>query len=104
MNNCNCKSNSCNPAPSAVAVQTADGIGKLANTFVFVTSTNTVYYVSPCHEITIISTGPVFVNLYDPKANKLGLANQVCFDFAANQAYAFNATGEYRAIPLEELL
>lgn len=100
--NCNCKSNMCSCKPRVVAIQTTAELERFADTVVYVVSTNTTYYVSGAHEITIISAGPVFVSNYNPKTNVLGLANQVCYDFANNVAYAFDAGGNYRTFNLEE--
>lgn len=70
---------------------------------VYVTGVNTTYYVNDCHEITIISPGPVFVDGYDPVANKLGLRGQTCFDFRNNRALIFNEAGEFRIAELKEV-
>lgn len=101
MNVCKCNKE-CVSSPSVVCVETIDGIKGLANTFVYVSSINTVYYVSPCHEITIISSGPVFVDNYDATSNPLGLRAQVAYDFPANVAYAYAPDGSYRVINLKE--
>lgn len=98
MNNCNC-----NTIPKALTVQSIDGLKSLANVIVHVVANNTTYSIDSCHTITIISSGPVFVENYDAVKNGLNLRNQVCFDFAANVAYAFNALGEYRVFNLKEV-
>lgn len=88
-------------APSIITTQTTAGLKGLANTYVRVVSNNTTYYVDNCHEITIISSSPVFVEDYDATTNPLNLRAQTCYDFSKNVAYAFNDTGEYRTITLE---
>lgn len=86
-----------------MTVQSIDGLKSLANVIVHVTANNTTYYISPCHEVSVISAGPVFVDEYDVEGNPLGLRNQVCYDFAANHAIVYNALGEYRLMKLEVL-
>lgn len=103
MNKCNCHSNGRTHVPSVVSVQTTDSIGRFANSFVYVLSNNTTYFVNSCREVTIISSGPVFVNNYNAVTNPLSLANQVCYDFANNIAYAFDASGAYRTFELKEV-
>lgn len=98
MNNCNC-----NGIPKALTVQTPEGLKSLANVMVHVISNNTTYFVNSCHEITIIFSGPVYVENYDAATNPLGLANQVCYDFTANVAYVFSAPNEYRVFNLKEV-
>lgn len=95
-------SNPCTPKPSFVTVQTPEGLKSLANCVAYVISNNTTYYVSNCHEITVISSGPVFVDNYEPVSNPLMLRNQVCYDFANNKAYIFNQAGDYRVVTLME--
>lgn len=90
-------------APAVVTTQTVDGLKGLANAFAYVVSNNTTYFVSSCHEITIISSGPVFVENYDVAANPLGLRNQTLYDFAKNVAVHYNAKGEYRISVLKEV-
>lgn len=89
-------------APAVVSVQTTEGIKGLANAFAYVSSNNTTYYVNSCHEITIISSGPVFVDNYDFDTNPLGLANQTVYDFVNNLGAVYNTKGEYRLIDLKE--
>lgn len=96
-------SNPCTPTPSFVTVQSPDGLKKLANCVAYVISNNTTYYISNCHEMTVISTGDVFVSNYDPVANPLGLRGQVCYDFAQNKALIFNEAGDYRVANLTEV-
>lgn len=103
MNNCDCKCDSCKCQPKFVAIQTADSLERFANCYVRVISTNTTYFVDSCHEIFVVSAGPVFVSNYDAKTNKLGLANQVCYDFANNIAYAFDSLGQAQSFALEEV-
>lgn len=98
MNNCNC-----NTIPKTLTVQTIDGLKSLANVVVHVVANNTTYYIDPCHTMIVISTGDVFVDNYDAVKNGLNLRNQVCYDFATNVAYAFNALGEYRVFNLKEV-
>lgn len=88
-------------APAVVQTQTVEGIKGLANCFVYVISNNTTYYVDECHLITVISSGPIFVDNYDVSSNPLDLRGQVCYDFANNKAYVFNDAGEYRVMNLE---
>lgn len=94
------KSNQCSPAISVVVCQTTEGIKGLANCFVFVQNINSTFYISPCHEITVIYSGPVFVDDYDAAENPLNLRGQKCYDYANNLAYIFNNQGKYRVIPL----
>lgn len=103
MINLDYKSNPCSHAPSVIVTQTTEGLKGLADAFVYVTSINTVFFVSSCHEITVISSGPVYVDNYNAATNPLGLANQVCYDFAGNVGYAFNAAGDYRVFDLKEV-
>ena len=98
MNNCNC-----NGTPKATTVQTPEGLKSLANVVVHVVSNNTTYFVNSCHEMIVISSGDVYIDNYNAITNPVGLANQVCYDFANNVAYAFNALGEYRVINLKEV-
>lgn len=102
MNNV-CTNNPCATPPSVVTVQTIDGIKSLNNCFVYVVANNTTYFVSPSHEITIIFSGPVFVDGYDAAANSLGLRSQVCYDFKANYEIIYAPDGSYRLAPLKEV-
>lgn len=95
------KSNRCSQPPIVVTSQTVDGIKGLADCFVYVININSVFYVDSCHNITIISSGPVYVDNYDPIGNVLNLRGQVCYDFANNKAYVFNNSGAYRTLTLE---
>lgn len=103
MKTMNCFNNPCATPPSVMVVQSIEGIKGLTNCIVSVISNNTVYYVSPCHEITIISSGPVFVDSYDVVNNPLGLRGQVCYDFAAGFEIIYNNAGDYRVVPLEKV-
>lgn len=98
MNNCKC-----NGTPKVLTVQSTEGLKSLANVVVHVLSNNTTYYIDCARVFTIISSGPVFVDNYDALTNPLGLANQVCYDFAANVGYAFQAPNEYRVFSLKEV-
>lgn len=98
MDKCNCS-----VMPVAMTVGTVDGLKSLANVVVRVLSNNTVYHISACHEITVLSSGPVFVDEYDVEKNPLNLRGQVCYDFAAGHAIVYNDLGEYRVIKLEVL-
>lgn len=89
--------------PSVMTVQTIEGIKGLSNTLVYVIANNTLYFVSPCSEITIISAGPVFADNYDVANNPLGLRGQVCYDFAAGFEIIYNNAGDYRVVPLEKV-
>lgn len=101
MDNCNCKKPcNCAGSPSVVVVQTTEGMKGLANCFVYVSGINATFYISSAHEITIISSGPVFVDNYDATTNPLGLRNQICYDFAMDVEYIFNAEGKYRIADL----
>ena len=95
------QSQCCQSSPSVITVQTVEGLKGLSNCFVNVISNNTCYFVDMCSNITIISSGPVFVADYDAAANPLDLRAQVCYDFAKNLAYVFNELGEYRTLTLE---
>lgn len=97
------QSNPCSQPPSVVTVQTVDGIKRLSNCYVYVISNNTTYYVSSCKEITVISSGPVFVSGYNPAENPLNLRAQACYDFTNNKAYVFSEAGEYRVFNLTEV-
>ena len=101
MNKCKHESCSCHSAPAVVVTQTVEGIKGLANSFVYVISNNTTYFVDSCKIITVIMSGPVYVDSYDYLSNPLNLRGQVCYDFANNKAYAYNHAGEYRVINLE---
>lgn len=102
INPCN-KSNPCSSQPSVVVVQSLEGIKGLSNAFVYVESINTTFFVSPCHEITVISSAPVFVDNYSADVNPLNLRGQTVYDFANNVGYVYNEAGEYRAIELKEI-
>lgn len=102
MNKCKHESCSCHSAPAVVVTQTVEGIKGLANSAVYVMSNNTTYYIDSCHKITVISSGPVYVDNYQPQINPLNLRGQTCYDFANNKAYVFNNAGNYRVINLEE--
>lgn len=95
------QSNACSPQPSVVTVQSIEGIKGLANSFVYVIDINSTFFVNSCYQITIISSGPVYIDNYDPIGNILNLRGQSCYDFANNKAYVFNNAGEYRIIKLE---
>lgn len=94
------KSNPCSPQPSVVVTQTVDGIKGLSNAFVYVISNNTTYFVSSCKEITVIFSGPVYVDDYAFATNPLDLRNQTVYDFKNNVAATYNAQGEYRTFKL----
>lgn len=94
----------CSDSPAVVTVGTIEGLKGLANTYAYVSETNSTYYISPCHEVTLVMSGPVFIDEYDAEKNALNLRSQLCFDFAAGYAYAFNALGEYRKIKLEKVV
>lgn len=93
--------NNCTNGPASVSVQTTDGLKGLANCYAYVTSLNSTFYVNACHEITIIYSGPVYVDDYDPVANPLNLRDKTCYDFANNCAYVFNPAGHYRTVILQ---
>lgn len=101
MNKCKHESCSCHSAPAVVVTQTVEGIKGLTNTVVYVVSNNTTYYVGCANQITVISSGPVFVDNYNPNTNQLTLRGQTCYDFANDKAYVFNNAGDYRVINLE---
>lgn len=95
---------SCYPTPpQVVSVQTVQDIKRLANVFVYVIENNTTYFVSSCHEITIISSGPVFADNYDYAANPRNLRAQTVYDFANNMAIHYGPTGDYRVSVLKEV-
>lgn len=103
MKNCSCSNSYCGCAqPRVVSVQTTEGIKSLSGCFAYVASNNTCYFISECHEIAPISSGPVFVDNYDFATNPLSLANQTVYDFANNLGAVYNAKGEYRLIDLKE--
>lgn len=93
--------NCSNPVPGSVSVQTVDGLKSLANCYAYVSSINSTFFVDSCRHITIIYSGPVYINNYDPTQNPLDLRDKVCYDFANNVAYIFNPAGDYRTITLE---
>lgn len=97
------KSNPCSPPPTVITTQSVEGIKGLTNCFVYIININSTFYISSCHEITIIFSGPVYIDNYDYSANPLGLRNQTCYDFANNAAYHYNAAGEYRVSTLKEV-
>lgn len=97
--------NSCCPTPpQVVSVQSVLDIKQLANVFVYVIENNTTYFVSSCHEITIIYSGPVFVDDYDYQTNPLNLRSQTVYDFANNMAIHYGPKGDYRLSVLKEVL
>lgn len=96
MTNNICDQSCCHCTPGVVVTQTIDGIRQLANVFVRVLSNNTTYFVSSSHEITIISSSPVYADNYNAATNPLGLREQTVYDFANNIAIHYNALGEYR--------
>lgn len=100
--NANCNCHSYKTSPSVLTVQTTEGLKGLSNVFVYVVSNNTTYYVSNCHEITIISSGPVFADNYDALANPLDLRSQTVYDFDKNVAITYNAKGDCRISTLKE--
>lgn len=106
MNTPICKCDKCRqceyPAPNVVTVDSVANMQSLSNCFVNVTSIRTVFFISPQHEITVISSLPVFVDDYDVVTNPLGVRGQVLYDFANNKAYVYNEAGEYRIINLME--
>lgn len=94
MNKCDCN------RPATVVVQTPEGMKSLSDVIVYVISTNSVYYVSKCHEITIISCGNVYASNYNAEQNPLSLRGQTCYDFDNNVAYVFDNLGSYRTMSL----
>lgn len=96
------KSNRCSVQPSVVVVQSVEGIKGLSNAFVYAESINTVFFVSSCHEITVISSSPVYIDNYAAEVNPLNLRGQTCYDFANNVGYVYNEAGDYRVIELKE--
>lgn len=85
----------CPPEPAlVVTVQTVDGIKGLNNCFVFVQSTNSVYYVDRSHKVTLISAQPVDVREYDTHANPLNLRNQFAFDLVTKEVTYFTNAGQ----------
>lgn len=98
-NRCKCKTDSDRPA--VVAVQTTEGLKGLADVIAYVVSTNTTYYINDCHEITILNSGPVFVQSYDAVKNPLGLRCQIAYDFDRNIAIVFAPDGSFRTYKLE---
>lgn len=93
--------NSCDTPPTVMVTQTTDGLKSLSNVVVRVLSNNTIYYVSRCHEISVIDSGLLFIDNYAFAENPLGLREQMVFDFKNNVAAAYNAIGDYRTFKLE---
>lgn len=83
-----------------VTVDTPAGIKGLSNCVVYVLSNATSYFVNSKHNITVISSMPVFVPDYDYVANPRKLRNQVCYDFANDRAIIYDASGDYRLMAL----
>lgn len=102
MNN-NPISNCMQSCPYAITVQDACVVKNMANCYVHVQPTNTTYYVDSRHQITILFSGPVFVDGYNYAANPLGLRGQTCYDYTNNRAIIYNNQGEYRIINLENM-
>lgn len=102
MNKLGTNTNPCSCGPAVVTTQTIEGIKGLANCFVHVLSNNTTYYVSSCHEITVIFSGPVFVDDYDYATNPLNIRAQEVYDFANNRMIVFNELGQARLVELKE--
>lgn len=97
--------NSCCPTPpQVVSVQSVLDIKQLANVFVYVIENNTTYYVDCQHLITIIYSGPVFIDNYDYQTNPHNLRAQTVYDFANNMAIHYSPTGEYRLSVLKEVI
>lgn len=67
-----------------VTLDTADGIDKLANCFVQVTSNNTVYYVDDKHRLILVWAGPVEIASYDISTNPNNLRSQDCYTYINN--------------------
>lgn len=89
--------------PYAITVQDVRVVKSMANCFVYVQPINTTYYVDSQHQITIVSSGPVFIDSYNFVANPLNLRSQTCYDFANNRAIHYNKQGEYRITNLEKM-
>lgn len=93
----------CPPNMANVEVlPTIQGIKSLRNTFVFVTSINSVFFVDNQHRITTICVMPIYQENYDYQTNPLNLRAQTVYDFANNIAIVYNPAGEYRLIQLTE--
>lgn len=84
-----------------MTTQTIDGIKGLRNCFVYVVNINTTYFVNSCHEITVIFSGPVYVDDYAFATNPLSLRAQTVYDFKNNLAATYDAQGDYRTFKLE---
>lgn len=67
-----------------VTVDTIDGINNLSDCFVFVTSTNTTYYIDDKHRIITAWKGVVEADDYDVAKNKLNLRSQLLYTSTVN--------------------
>lgn len=89
--------------PYGITVQDVRVVKSMANCVVHVQPINTTYYVDSQHQITILFSGPVYVDDYNFVANPLNLRGQTCYDFANDRAIHYNNQGEYRIIKLEKI-
>lgn len=74
-----------NATIAQVTVDTIDGITNLASCFVYVTSTNTTYYIDDKHRILTAWKGVVEAEEYDLDENKLNLRGQLLFTTVENE-------------------
>lgn len=91
----------CPPDMANVEVlPTVQGIRALRNTFVYVTSINTVFFVDNQRRITTICAMPIYHDNYDYQTNPLNLRSQTVYDFKNNLMIVYAPTGAYRLVSL----
>lgn len=74
-----------NATIAQVTVDTIDGITNLASCFVYVTSTNTTYYIDDKHRILTAWKGVVEADDYNIETNPLNLRSQFLYTTVTNQ-------------------